>query len=141
GPFGDAVNSGRVNALAGGALTQGYLACAALLVLPCGIAVHRNTIVLDGITADGKLFRRNFTESLVGMAFLEPDDSRRDLVIVDLTETALGILGGPEEELLGKRLTELMDVGPEYSEALSRLLGRTTHGWPGAGPLTQPRSR
>ena len=51
-------------------------------------------MLLDRITADGKLFRRNFTESLVGMAFLEPDETGRDLVIVDLNETALGILGG-----------------------------------------------
>ena len=101
GPFADAVNTDRVSALTGGALTQGYLACAALLVLPLGIAVQRNTMLLDRITADGKLFRRNFTESLVGMAFLEPDETGRDLVIVDLNETALGILGGTEEALLG----------------------------------------
>ena len=101
GPFGDAVDTDRVSSLTGGALTQGYLACAALLVLPLGIAVQRNTILLDRITADGRLFRRNFTESLVGMAFLEPDETGRDLVIVDLNETALGILGGREEPLLG----------------------------------------
>ncbi len=101
GPFGDAVDTDRVSSLTGGMLTQGYLACAALLVLPLGIAVQRNTILLDRITADGKLFRRNFTESLVGMAFLEPDETGRDLVIVDLNETALGILGGREESLLG----------------------------------------
>ncbi len=68
-------------------------------MLPLGIAVQRNTILLDRITADGRLFRRNFTESLVGMAFLEPDETGRDLVIVDLNETALGILGGREESL------------------------------------------
>jgi PAS domain S-box-containing protein len=135
GPFGDAVHSDRVGALTGGALTQGYLACAALLVLPLGIAVQRTTVLLDRITADGKLFRRNFTESLVGMAFLEPDVTRRDLVVVELNETALGILGGREDELIGLRLTEIMDLGPEFAEVLPRLIGGTLDGWRIEGPL------
>src|SRR3954452_7428721 len=140
GPFGDAVNSDRVSALTGGALTQGYLACAALLVLPLGIAVQRNTILLDRITADGKLFRRNFTESLVGMAFLEPDSTGRDLLIVDLNETALEILGGTEQALLGLRLTEVMDVGPQFGEALPQLVDGTLDGWRVEGPLTFSRT-
>ncbi|HET6938423.1 MAG TPA: PAS domain S-box protein, partial [Nocardioides sp.] len=140
GPFGDAVDSDRVSALTGGALTQGYLACAALLILPLGIAVQRNTLLLDRITADGKLFRRNFTESLVGMAFLEPDPSGRDLVVVDVNETALGILGGREEALLGMRLTEVMDLGPEYDEVLPRLLAGKLDGWRVERPLTHTRT-
>jgi PAS domain S-box-containing protein len=140
GPFGDAVHGNQFSSLAGGALTQGYLACAALLVLPLGIAVHRNTILLDRITADGRLFRRNFTESLVGMAFLEPDAQGRDLVIVDLNETALGILGGREESLLGMRLSEVMDTGPDYEEALPRLIGGSVEGWRVEGPLTFARA-
>ena len=140
GPFGDAVDNDRVSSLTGGALTQGYLACAALLVLPLGIAVQRNTILLDRITADGKLFRRNFTESLVGMAFLEPDDTGRDLVIVDLNETALGILGGREEELMGLRVSDVMDVGPDYLEALPQLIAGSIDGWRVEGPLSFARS-
>jgi hypothetical protein len=140
GPFGDLVDSGRVSALTGGALTQGYLACAALLVLPLGIAVQRNKTLLDRITADSRLFRRNFTESLVGMAFLEPDPSGRDLVIVDLNETALGILGGREDALLGMRLSQVLDLGPGYDEMLTRLLDGTLDGWRVEGPLTYARS-
>jgi PAS domain S-box-containing protein len=140
GPFGDAVQSDRVSSLTGGALTQGYLACAALLVLPLGIAVQRNTMLLDRITADGKLFRRNFTESLVGMAFLEPDETGRDLIIVDLNETALGILGGREDALLGLRVSDVMDVGPDYREALPQLIGGSVDGWRVEGPLTFARS-
>jgi PAS domain S-box-containing protein len=140
GPFGDAVDSDRVSALTGGALTQGYLACAALLILPLGIAVQRNTLLLDRITADGKLFRRNFTESLVGMAFLEPDPSGRDLVVVDVNDTALGILGGREEALLGMRLTEVMDLGPEYDEVLPRLLAGKLDGWRVERPLAHARA-
>ncbi len=140
GPFGDAVKSDQVSALAGGALSQGYLACAALLVLPLGIAVQRNTLLLDRITADGKLFRRNFTESLVGMAFLEPDRTGRDLVVVDLNETALGILGGREESVLGLRLSDLMDTGPDFAEVLPRLIGGQIDGWRVEGPLTFSRT-
>jgi PAS domain S-box-containing protein len=140
GPFADAVSTDRVSELTGGALTQGYLACAAMLVLPLGIAVQRNTMLLDRITADGKLFRRNFTESLVGMAFLEPDETGRDLVIVDLNETALGILGGSEESLLGLKLSEVMDVGPEFEDALPQLVEGTLDGWRVEGPLTFTRT-
>jgi PAS domain S-box-containing protein len=140
GPFGDAIDSDRVSALTGGALTQGYLACAGLLVLPLGVAVQRNTLLLDRITADGKLFRRNFTESLVGMAFLEPDPLGQDLVVVDLNDTALGILGGGEDALLGMRLTELIDLGSEYDVVLPRLLAGKLDGWRVEGPLTHSRA-
>ena len=140
GPFGDAVDTDRVSSLTGGMLTQGYLASAALLVLPLGIAVQRNTILLDRITADGRLFRRNFTESLVGMAFLEPDKTGGDLVIVDLNETALGILGGREESLLGLRVSDVMDVGPGYEEAVPQLIAGSIDGWRGEGPLVFARA-
>ena len=140
GPFGDVVDTDRVSSLTGGALTQGYLASAALLVVPLGIAVQRNSILLDRITADGKLFRRNFTESLVGMAFLEPDETGRDLVIVDLNETALGILGGREESLLGLRVSDVMDIGPDYEVALPQLIAGSVDGWRFEGPLTYARS-
>jgi PAS domain S-box-containing protein len=140
GPFGDALTDDRASALTGGALSQGYLACAALLVLPLGIAVQRNTTLLDRITADGKLFRRNFTESLVGMAFLEPDETGRDLVIVDLNETGLGILGGTEASLLGLRISDVMDVGPEYDQALPQLVAGKIDGWRVEGPLTCDRA-
>lgn len=140
GPFGAAVTNDGISTLGGAALAQGYLACAALLVLPLGIAVQRNTMLLDRITADGKLFRRNFTESLVGMAFLEPDETGHDLVIVDLNETALGILGGVEDGLLGLKLTELMDTGRDYDEALPQLIAGTLDGWRVEGPLTFART-
>ncbi len=140
GPFGDAFGGDRVGALGGGALTQGYLACAALLVLPLGIAVQRNTMLLDRITADGRLFRRNFTESLVGMAFLEPDETGHDLVIVDLNETALAILGGSEDDMLGLKLTELMDTGPDYEEVLPQMIAGTLDGWRVEGPLASGRT-
>jgi PAS domain S-box-containing protein len=135
GPFGDGINTDRYSALTAGTLTQGYLACAALLVLPLGIAVHRNTLLMDRITADGKLFRRNFTDSLVGMAFLEPDGLHRDLVIADLNETALGILGGSEDQLVGLRISEVIDLGPEYAETLPHLIAGTQDGWRVDGPL------
>ena len=140
GPFGDGINTDRFTALTGGALTQGYLACAALLVIPLGIAVQRNTLLLDRITADGKLFRRNFTESLVGMAFLEPDETGHDLVIVDLNETALGILGGTEEALLGLRITDVMAVGEDFEETLPDLIAGSLDGWRVEGPLTFART-
>jgi PAS domain S-box-containing protein len=135
GPFGDGVDSDLFTALTGGALTQGYLASAALLMLPLGLAIQRNALLFERITTDGRLFRRNFTESLLGMAFLEPDESGGDLVIVDLNDTALAILGGTEESLLGLRISEVMDVGPGYAAALPRLLDGTLEGWRVEGAL------
>ena len=139
GPLSDSVGEGLSAALTSGALAQGYLICAALLVLPLGIAVQRSTRLMDRITADGKLFRRNFTESLVGMAFLEPDAEGRDLVVVDLNETALHILGGTEDELVGTRLRDLMDVGPDFDATLADLLAGRRDGWRVEGPMVFAR--
>jgi PAS domain S-box-containing protein len=139
GPFGTGVGNDRFTALTAGTLTQGYLACAALLVLPLAIAVQRNATLLDRITADGKLFRRNFTDSLVGMAFLEPDEVGLDLVIVDLNETALGIVGSTEDTVVGLRVSEVMDLGPDYRRRLPDLLAGRVDGWRGDGPLILAR--
>ncbi|WP_298511360.1 PAS domain S-box protein [uncultured Nocardioides sp.] len=140
GPFGAALVTDRFTPLAAGALAQAYLACAALLVLPLGIAVQRNTTLLDRITADGKLFRRNFTESLVGMVFLEPDEAGRDLVIVDLNETALRILGGTEESLLGTHIADAVEVGADYRTVVPQLIDGSREGWRVEGPLAHGRA-
>ncbi|QIG42751.1 PAS domain S-box protein [Nocardioides anomalus] len=141
GPFGDGIEADAFTALTGGALTQGYLGFAALLVLPLGIAIQRNTLLLERITTDGRLFRRNFTESLLGMAFLEPDETGADLVIVDLNDTALDILGRTEESLLGLRISEVLDVGPEYAAALPRLVDGSLEGWRVEGALRSRAGR
>ena len=74
------------------------------------------------------------------MAFLEPDETGRDLVIVDLNETALGILGGREEASAGLRVSDVMDVGPDYLETLPQLIDGSLDGWRVEGPLTFDRS-
>ncbi|WP_160878789.1 PAS domain S-box protein [Nocardioides flavescens] len=139
GPFATALAGSDLRPLLAAALGQGFLACAALLVLPLCIAAERNAALVERITSDSLLFRRNFTESLVGMAFVEPAASGRELVVVELNDTAAGVLGGTEDDLVGRRLGDLVELGPDYHAALPRLLRGTQHGWRTEAPLRPPR--
>lgn len=139
GPFATALAGSDLRPLLAAALGQGFLACAALLVLPLCIAAERNAALVERITSDSLLFRRNFTESLVGMAFVEPTASGRELVVVELNDTAAGVLGGTEADLVGQRLGDLVDLGPEYAVALPRLLRGAQHGWRTEAALRAPR--
>jgi PAS domain S-box-containing protein len=139
GPFARAVASHRFDELTGGALSQGYLACATLLLLPLGIAVQHGAELLDRVTSDERLFRRNFTESLVGMAFLETVPETGDLVIVELNDTAVEILGGDAGMLVGTPLAELVDTGPDLDKAMPSILSGKLDGWRIDAALIGPR--
>ena len=69
-----------------GALSQGYLLCAALMSLPLAIAVVQRRDLLRRVSGSELLFRRNFTESLVGMLLMRREGGR--LEIFDLNDTA-----------------------------------------------------
>ena len=138
GPFARAVATGQFDALTAGVLCQAYLACAALLLLPLGIAVQHGSELLDRVTTDERLFRRNFTESLVGMAFLEMPASG-ELVIVELNDTAIEILGGDASALVGTPLSRLVDTGPDLDKAMPSILSGKLDGWRINAPLIGPR--
>lgn len=139
GPFATALAGSDLRPLLAAALGQGFLACAALLVLPLCIAAERNSALVERITSDSLLFRRNFTESLVGMAFVEPAGTGPDLVVVELNDTAARVLGASEDDLVGRRLGDLVELGPDYHAAVPRLLHGTQHGWRTEAPLRAPR--
>ncbi|HEU4811114.1 MAG TPA: PAS domain S-box protein, partial [Nocardioides sp.] len=127
GPFGGGYTEGRLSAASAGALTQGYLLCAALMTLPLAIAVHQRRILLDRVIGSERLFRRNFTESLVGMVLMRCDGVR--LNIFDLNDTAARMLGGDRAPLLDRSLDAVLDTPEQLDEIAARMLEGELEGW------------
>jgi PAS domain S-box-containing protein len=140
GPFGDSFASNHIDAEAAGALTQGYLLCSALMSLPLAIAVEQRRNLLRRISASERLFRRNFTESLVGMLLMRREGTR--LVIFDHNETAAGILGGDESPLVGRCLADVLDTPEHLDGVVGRMLTGDLDGWKAqAGLAGRPGAR
>lgn len=127
GPFGGGYTDGRLTATSAGALTQGYLLAAALMSLPLAIAVQQRRLLLDRVIGSERLFRRNFTESLVGMVLMRSDGLRLD--IFDLNDTAARMLGGDREPLLGRSLDGVLDTPEQLDAIASRMLDGQLEGW------------
>ncbi|MCW2845168.1 MAG: sensor signal transduction histidine kinase [Nocardioides sp.] len=127
GPFGDSYVGGRIDAAAAGTLTQAYLLCAALMSLPLAIAVEQRRRLFSQVTDSERLFRRNFTESLVGMLLMRADGVR--LQIVDLNDTAARLLGGEREPLLGRSLDLVLDTTEHLDLLAARMLDGKLEGW------------
>ena len=75
-----------------------------------------------------------------GMAFLEPDETGRRPGDRRPQRDRARDPRRHRGRLLGLRLTELMDIGPDYEEALPQLLAGTLDGWRVEGPLTFART-
>lgn len=138
GPFAAALPSGTDDVLAASAAAQLFLLCTAVITLPLAVSALQSHQLLNRVRADELLFRRNFTESLVGMVFLSveevpaaegEDGPRQDLTIVDLNETAVRILGGDREELVAASLLDLLDLGDGFATALAETLSGDREGW------------
>lgn len=130
GPFGQAYAAGEIGPLQAAALTQGYLVCAVVLTLPLAIAVQQRHALLARVTADEELFRRNFTESLVGMLLLRVDGER--LVVVELNDRAARTLGGDRDRLLDRPLDEVVTAvaaSAPTGAVVRDLLTRQRDGW------------
>jgi PAS domain S-box-containing protein len=138
GPFAAAVADSTRDAMAAGAAAQLYLLCTAVITLPLAVASLQSQTLLERVRADELLFRRNFTESLVGMVFLaveevpavdDDEEDGIDLRIVDLNDTAVRILGSDRETLVDSSLLELVEVGLEFGLALEETLAGERDGW------------
>ncbi|MCW2791409.1 MAG: sensor signal transduction histidine kinase [Nocardioides sp.] len=127
GPFGDALADGGIDAAVTGTLTQGYLLSAALMSLPLAVAVEQRRRLLAQVTGSERLFRRNFTESLVGMLLMRADGVR--LQIVDLNDTAAHLLGVEREPLLGRSLDTILDTDEQLDLLAARMLEGELEGW------------
>ncbi|WP_244929117.1 PAS domain S-box protein [Nocardioides sp. W7] len=127
GPFGGAIDAGLVDGNGATGMRQAYLVCAAVLTLPLAIAVHQRLKLLRRVTADEQLFRRNFTESLIGMVLMH--QRGEELVIVDTNETAARILGGERDAIVGRTLESLLVVEGRVPTSFSRVHPDNPHGW------------
>lgn len=127
GPFGTSLLAGRIDTIAAGALTQGYLLCAALMSLPLAIAVEQRRNLLTQVTARELLFRRNFTESLVGMLLLRCHAGH--LEIEDLNDTAARTLGGEPGALVGRSLDAVLETRDDLDLVAARMIAGGLEGW------------
>jgi PAS domain S-box-containing protein len=140
GPFGDSLAEGRIDAAAAGALTQGYLLCAALMSLPLAIAVDQRHNLLERVSGSERLFRRNFTESLVGMLLMRCEGVR--LQIIDLNDTAADVLGDDGGPLVGRYLDELLETPEQLDLIVARMLAGQLDGWKAqTGLVSRPKAR
>ena len=127
GPLGSSFNAGLLGPGSAAALTQGYLLCAAVMTLPLAIAVEQRRVLLSRVTDSELLFRRNFTESLVGMLLLRCEGL--SLRIVDLNDTAVRLLGGDREPLLGQDLDRILETREQLDLVAGRMLQGHLEGW------------
>ena len=127
GPFGASLATGKIDAMAAGLLTQGYLLCAGLMSLPLAMAAEQRGRLIGRIRASERLFRRNFTESLVGMLLLRCEGTR--LEIVDLNDTAARMLGAQQPDLVGTSLAAILDTPERLDLIAERMLAGSLEGW------------
>ena len=140
GPFASSFQAGALDARAGAALTQGYLLCAAVMALPLAVAVDQRRSLLSRVTSSEILFRRNFTESLMGMLLMRCDGLR--LHIVDVNDTAVRLLGGDRDPLVGRPLDRVLDTREQLDLVAARMLQGYIDGWKGqTGLIGQPGAR
>ena len=126
GPFGFDFELGELDAVGMGAIVQGYLLCAALMTLPLAIAIDQRRRALEQLTRSELLFRRNFTESLLGMVLLRSGSSPFE--IVDLNEAAARIVGGTGSPL-GRDLGDVLLIPEPVARIAGRLVGGDMAGW------------
>ena len=127
GPFAVSYDSGSIQAGQVGALSQGYLLCAALMSLPLAIAIVQRRDLLRRVSGSELLFRRNFTESLVGMLLMRSEGGR--LEIFDLNDTAASVLGVGRQRLLGLALDEVIETAEPVATTSARMLAGQLDGW------------
>lgn len=126
GPFGDHYRTGELDARSMGSLSQLYLMCTTLLCLPLAIAVGQRRRLLDRLTSSERLFRRNFTESLIGMVLMRSGDT--PLEIVDVNEAAARIVGRTGSPV-GRDLAELLDTTEPLELIAAQMLAGDLDGW------------
>lgn len=127
GPFGFDYERGALSPFGMGAITQAYVVAAAVMVLPLAIGVEQHRRLLERTAASERLFRRNFTESVVGMLLMRGDAGHR-LEITEMNEAAAKMLGGAGEPV-GHTLTEVLATDEPLDEVAARLLAGQVDGW------------
>jgi PAS domain S-box-containing protein len=111
GPFAVKVEDGLTSEVAAASLCQLYVVCAALLSVPLALLLAERNRLVAQASAEEVLFRRNFTDSLLGQILLRHEDG--SLRVVDANDTAAEVLGRPRGSLLGLGLDELLATPSE----------------------------
>lgn len=128
GPFGYDFERGALDAVEVGTLVQAYLLAAALMSLPLAITIEHRRRLLERVTSSELLFRRNFTESIVGMALLHGVDDHRLFEITELNDAAVQLLGGHGSQV-GRDLGDVLDTEEQFDEIALRMLAGDLDGW------------
>ncbi|WP_296607322.1 ATP-binding protein [Nocardioides sp.] len=126
GPFAGDFDDGDIGATTMATLVQGYLLCTATVATPLALAMDLRHRLLARLTASERLFRRNFTESMIGMVLLR--NGRSLLEIVDVNEAAARIIGGSRSPV-GRGLAEVLDTREPIELVAAQMLAGSPDGW------------
>ena len=121
--------------VAAAGIAQAYLACAVLLTLPLALLLDERNRLFDAIRSERRLFRANFTDSLVGQLLLR--QTAAGLVVDEANQTAVDLLGRPHDDLVGCDVDEVVVV--EGGSGLAARLRGTGAGWRGQGSVVGRR--
>ena len=120
GPFGFDLERGELTSVSLGAVVQAYVLIAALMSLPLAIGLEQRR-------SSEQLFRRNFTESVVGMLLMRSSEGQPFLV-TEMNDAAARILGDPGT-VVGHSLREVLVTDEPMELAAARMLAGNVDGW------------
>lgn len=123
-----------------GTVVLTYLLTSTLISLPLALTVRHRLRLMARVSADEHLFRRSFTESPLGMMMLREEAG--DLVIDELNTAVCTILDARHDDIVGRRLGDVLDTYDPTDHGLTALLRGTRDAWHGhAVALGRPGSR
>ena len=122
GPFGFDLERGELTSVSLGAVVQAYVLMAAVMSFPLAIGLEQRR-------SSEQLFRRNFTESVVGMVLMRSSDGR-PFEVTEVNDAAARLLGDPET-VVGHSLREILVTDEPMELAANRLLAGSMDGWKG----------
>ncbi len=124
GPFGAADTLDQTGATI---ISHTWNLAATCVALPIALAVRQQRAATEQLRSDQELFRRTFSEALVGMALLHREGDR--LVIDDVNQAAGEMLRGHRGDLVGRDVLEVLRPGPLGLAGLADLLGGRSEAW------------
>ncbi len=117
GPFAAEIDEGHTTQVVAAALCQLYLVCASLLTIPLALVLAERNRLVAQVTAEEVLFRRNFTDSLLGQLLLRIDHGV--LRVADANDTAAEVVRRPAGSLVGSPLDALLSTPAELGVRLA----------------------
>ncbi|NUR08263.1 MAG: PAS domain S-box protein, partial [Nocardioidaceae bacterium] len=111
------------------AVLQAYLVVLALVALPLTLANQQRREALAMARAGESLFRRSFSDSLIGMVLLR--DSPAGLLVEEVNRRGAQLLGSTEHALLGRPWQQALPASERdrFETAAGRVLAGEEPGW------------